>query len=291
MTLFIDLRASANGGIVADAATVWENGNLPVADREFAQRVYGRQVLFVMHGFNVDRASGVLSLSNWVQRCNLPASYLPVGVLWPGDSVYLPVIDYVYEGAEAIASGQLLAAFLNQNATGAIRRCFASHSLGARVLLETVRQLDRAPQQVFIMAGAIENDCFEREYADSAKRIGHIYTLASREDWVLEWAFPAGNLVGEIVMHGHPYDRTALGRNGPALPAPEGVNVTPWQIPDDWDYGHLDYLSHQLGPVVPFPVEQPGPATPEPVGNPDDAQNNAWKASWSAETVATLVTQ
>lgn len=288
MTLFIDLRASANGGIVADEATVWENGSLPVSHDEFAKRVYGRQVLFVMHGFNVDRESGVASLSNWTQRCNLPPSYLPVGVLWPGDSVYAPVVDYVYEGVEAIASGKLLARFLNLNATGATRMCFASHSLGARVLLETARHLDVPPYQVFIMAGAIENDCLEREYADSAKRIGRIYTLASHEDWVLEFAFPAGNLVGEIIMHGHPYDRTALGRSGPVLPAPEGVSVTPWQIPDDWDYGHLDYLSHQLGPIVPFPIEQPGDTTPPPF---PANRNDGWKASWSAETVATLARQ
>jgi hypothetical protein len=286
MTLFVDLRASANGGIVADTATVWENGNLPVPNGEFARRVYGRKVLFAMHGFNVDRESGVRSLSNWAARCNVPASWLVIGVLWPGDSVFAPIIDYVYEGVEAIASGKLLADFLNLNAPGMAGLCLASHSLGARVLLEATRRLDKAPDKIFIMAGAIENDCLQREYADAARRVGAICTIASREDAVLEWAFPAGNLVGEIIMNGHPYDRTAIGREGPLQPVPDDLSVTSWQVPDDWDYGHLDYLSHQLGPAVASPVPEPGDTTPPPF---PANQKDGWKASWSAETVATLV--
>jgi hypothetical protein len=287
MTLFVNLRASANGGIVAGEASAWDDGVSPVSAKDFANRVEGRDLLLATHGFNVDQQGGIKALSMWSQRCKLPDSCLFVGVLWPGDSRLHVVVDYVYEGVEAIASGKLLAAFLNQNATLAQSLSFASHSLGARTVLETVRGLDTRPRRVILMAGAIENDCLAREYADAAAKAEEIYVLASRSDAVLKWAFPAGNLIGEIIMHGHPYDRTALGRNGPARPLASGLQVGAWQIPDAWDYGHLDYLPKDvIGREAKLPVVAPGPQSQIPVDESDPA-NAGWKPAWSAGAVAT----
>jgi hypothetical protein len=290
MTLFINLRASANGGIVAAEAGAWDNGASYVSPQEFANRVEGRDVLFATHGFNVDQQSGIKALMMWSQRCKLPDSCLFVGVLWPGDSRLHILVDYVYEGVEAIASGKLLAHYLNQNAKRANSMSFASHSLGARTVLETVRGLDTKPRRMVLMAGAIENNCLEREYADAAAKTEETCVLASRSDAVLKWAFPAGNLIGEIIMHGHPYDRTALGRNGPARPIPSNLHVRAWQIPNGWDYGHLDYLpSNKIAPAFPLPIIAPGPNTHVPV-NEDDPASAGWKPAWSAGAVATQVT-
>ena len=291
MTMFIDLRASASGGIVADTASAWDDGTLSVTPEAFADRVTGRDVLFAVHGFNVDRQDGIDALSLWSQRCLLPDNYLFVGVLWPGDSRFLPIVDYTYEGVEAIASGKLLFRYLNQYAARAQSISFVSHSLGARTVLETVAGLrsDFKLRRVILMAGAIENDCLVREYADAAKKASEIYVLASRSDYVLEWAFPAGNLVGEIIMHGHPYDRTALGRDGPVRPTPSGLQVESWQIPDTWDYGHLDYLPKNIiRQAFPSLVGAPGPDTVVPVDENDPA-SEGWKPAWSASAVATQV--
>jgi len=179
MTLFVNLRASPNGGIVAGEASAWDDGALPVTAEEFARRVNGRDVLFATHGFNVDQQDGINALSLWSQRCKLPESSLFVGVLWPGDSTLLPVVDYVYEGVEAISSGKLLANYLNQNATQAQSISFVSHSLGACTVLETIRGLDVKPQRVILMAGAIENDCLVKEYADAAVKAVKIYVAYS----------------------------------------------------------------------------------------------------------------
>lgn len=289
MTLFINLRASPSGGIVAAEASAWEDGALYVGAADFARRVEGRDVLFATHGFNVDQQDGIKALSTWSQRCNLPDSCLFVGVLWPGDSSFLPFVDYVYEGVEAISSGKLLASYLNQNATRAQSISFASHSLGARTVLETVRALDTNPRRVILMAGAIENDCLDNEYADAAAKASEIYVFASRSDAVLEWAFPAGNLIGEIIMHGHPYDRTALGRSGPGKPIPSTQRGGTWQIPDGWNYGHLDYLPEdKIGPAFSLPVLAPGPDSGIPVDESDTA-NAGWRPAWSAGAVATQV--
>ena len=287
MTLFVNLRASANGGIVAGEATAWDDGTAPLTPAAFAARVEGRDVFFATHGFNVDQQRGINALSLWSQRCRLPDPGLFVGVLWPGDSTLLPFVDYVYEGVEAISSGKVLATYLNENAKQAQSISFVSHSLGARTVLETIRGLNAKPRQVILMAGAIENDCLAKEYADAAAKASKIYVIASRSDEVLKWAFPAGNLVGEIVMHGHPYDRTALGRDGPDRPLPSAMDIGSCQIPDGWQYGHGDYLPQAIiGAAFALPVAVPGPATGLPV-DPNDPVNAGWKPAWSAGTVAT----
>jgi len=289
VTLFVNLRASANGGIAAPNASAWDDGSLPVSPADFANRVAGREVLFVTHGFNVDQQDGIAALSLWSQRCKLPDSCLFVGVLWPGDSRFVPVVNYPFEGDEAITCGQKLADYLNANATRAQSLSFASHSLGARTMLEAVRGLDTNARRLIIMAGAIENDCLTREYADAAAKVAEIYVLASRSDDVLKLAFPAGNLLGEIFMHGDPYDRTALGREGPARPVPPNVHVEAWQIPDGWDFGHGDYLpSGKIADGFALPVAAPGPDTAVPVDENAPA-SAGWKAAWSASVVATQI--
>jgi hypothetical protein len=288
MTLFIDLRASGKGGIVADAAQAWDDGTVQVSAADFAQRVAGKDLLLATHGFNVDRQSGIESLSLWSQRSPLPPDGLFVGILWPGDSRFLPFVDYVYEGSEAISSGKLLAAYLNKNATLAQSLSFFSHSLGARAVLETIRGLNTKSRRAILMAGAIEDTCLAKEYADAAAKIEKICVVASVKDDVLKWAFPPGNLVGEIVMHGHPYDRTALGRSGPFRPLPADLNVITEQLPESWDYGHLDYLAQKpIGAafaVAPWPYDA-NASVPVDVMK---AENAGWKPAWSAASTTAL---
>jgi Alpha/beta hydrolase of unknown function (DUF900) len=274
--LFIDLRASAKGGIVADAAQAWVDGTTLVSEADFAGRLLGKDILLATHGFNVDRQGGIDSLSLWNRRCTLPSNALFIGVLWPGDSRFLPFVDYVYEGSEAISSGKLLATYLNKNSTLAQSLSFFSHSLGARTVLETIRGLNTKPRRAILMAGAIEDTCLAKEYADAAAKIGKICVVASVRDDVLKWAFPPGNLIGEIVMHGHPYDRTALGRSGPFRPLPPNLSVV-----------HLDYLAQKsMGPPFAVPLPIPNANDPIPV-DANDPNYAGWKPAWSAAGAVT----
>jgi hypothetical protein len=286
MTLFIDLRATPSGGICATEASLWDDGTQFVPNSEFASRVHGRDVILATHGFNVNRDHGVKALSSWNNSFQLSGSSLFVGVLWPGDSRFLPVIDYPMEGDEAIASGKLLASFINQHGAEAASISFVSHSLGARMVLEALSGLNFDARRLILMAGAIEDDCLVNEYQQAANKVQEIYVLSSRSDWVLEIAFPIGNPVGEIIMHGHPYFKTALGREGPAQPIPLEQRGGAWQIPDKWDYGHLDYLpGTSMGPSFPPPVAAPEANAGIPVAPAVDG----WKSSWSAGVVSTQV--
>lgn len=134
---------------------------------------------------------------------------------------------------------------------------FVSHSLGARMVLETIRQLHRRMRSLILMAGAIDDDCLTDEYQDAADNVDSISILASRSDWVLKFAFPSGNFLSGIISRGHPYWHAALGREGPATIS--GIHLHPgdWQIPDNWGYGHGDYLPGMPGIRMPPPVDLP----------------------------------
>lgn len=165
MALFLDLRAMPTGGFVADEVQVLDAGQRVLPPEVFAREVRGHDLLLATHGFNVSGQHGIRALGGWERLCGLPSPCLYVGVLWPGDSRFLPLLDYPVEGSVALDSGRLLARFLNRWATGAATISFSSHSLGARVLLETVGNLDRTVRTAVLMAGAIEADCLTREYA------------------------------------------------------------------------------------------------------------------------------
>lgn len=290
-TMFLDLRAIPSGGFVAHAVTVLgtiaPGGDTAV--QAFESRVRGRNIVLATHGFNVNSAKGSDELGQWASLCQLPSGWDFIGVLWPGDSQVMPILDYPMEGSVALASGQLLAQFLNAHAEGAASISLVSHSLGARAVLETVRLLNRRVRTLVLMAGAIEDDCLTKEYASAMKKVDNVQVVASRADWVLAAAFPLGNLLGEIVMHGHPYCREALGREGPHSVAGLQAQYQLWQIPDAWDYGHWDYLPKPMqGGTAPQAVQ--AMPLPMPVPSASDVPPSAvdgWSAAWSAAVIAT----
>ena len=282
MTLFIDLRATPSGGVPATEATLWDDGVKLLSLDEFKSRIRGLDLVLATHGFNVSRGDGVKALSLWSQAFALPGNALFIGVLWPGDSKFFPVISYPFEGDEAIASGRLLARFLNAQATHAASLSFVSHSLGGRTILEAVKNLQRKARRVVLMAAAIEDNCLEKEYQAAAANAEQIYTLASRKDRVLQFAFPLGNPVGQVVMHGHPYFEQALGREGPEHPIPSEQRGGAWQIPDGWKYGHGDYLPDKNSAAqFTVPIEPPRPTDKQP------SDKEEWESAWSASAVAT----
>jgi esterase/lipase superfamily enzyme len=137
MTWFLDLRADSVGGNPAAQVTVRKsvNPNQIINISQLVEEAKGRDVLFATHGFNVNRNDGILKLSEWESVLSLDDNTLYIGILWPGDSRWAPVIDYPFEGEEAITSAHLLAPFLNENFANTTSVSFSSHSLGARMVL------------------------------------------------------------------------------------------------------------------------------------------------------------
>jgi hypothetical protein len=246
--------------------------------------VRGREVFFAVHGFNVHQADGVAHLANWFDIMQI-GSAVPIGILWPGDCILPVFVDYVLEGNEAIQSGKLLASFLNTNFQTTVSLCFVSHSLGARVVLQTIDGLNKSfrIRRTLLMAGAIDDDCLTAEYKAAANKIDEISILASTRDEVLALAYPLGNPLQGIIDCGHPYYHAALGREGPRQTIPQ---VHPdWQIPVKFDYGHLDYIPGQpISPAFTLPIDIPTEEDPAPpTGTPPPlAGSKLWKPAWSA---------
>jgi hypothetical protein len=291
---FLSTRAQAVGGPVGsvkilDADRPGYSGDLTP---ELLAAIRGREVFFGTHGFEVNQADGISHLSYWFGNLQI-GSAVPIGILWPGDCVLPIFVDYIAEGREAIQSGQLLAAFLNANFTGAVGLCFASHSLGARVVLQTIAGLSATirVRRVLLMAGAIDNNCLTGEYSNACNKIEEISILASTQDDVLALAFPLGNPLQGIIDRGHPYYHEALGRGGPAEPYPPVPRLHPdWQIPANLNYGHHDYLPGQkLIASFPVAVDIPPDDGPNPpVGmSPQIIDPAQWKPAWSAAIATT----
>jgi hypothetical protein len=285
MTWFLDLRAqSAGGGVAADVAIYMDDTPASVGALEDAIR--NRDVLIATHGFNVNRQSGKQSLSCWEQWQSLPNTYVFVAVLWPGDSAWIPAVDYPIEGNEASKSGDLLASFLLRHLSTAASTSFVSHSLGARVILQTLRGIKDSlrTRNVLLMAGAIDDTCLSDEYKDVAQWVDRISVLSSHHDQVLALAFPLGNFLSGIVTRGSPYWHAALGREGPSSTLDGKVQVG-WQILNPWKYGHHNYLPH----LVPKDTHPALPAVLPAVESkiPDWATFDEWQCAWSAAILAT----
>ncbi len=287
MTPFLDVRlAPVGGGLAASVAifVLTDIGLYQTLDKSLLlNAVQGRNVLLATHGFNVNRPDGLASLSNWAGLLQLdpPSDFL--GILLTRDTNWAHGLDYPEEPRIADEAGQLIASFLDDNFGGAASVSFASHSLGARVVLETVSNMSLPVRRVILMAGAIGDNCLNTEFSAAASRIGQISVLASTQDEVLSAAFPVGNFLAGIIAEGHPWWRAALGHQGPASNKPGNV-LSPFEIPDDWQFGHGNYLQINPPPHPPIPI----PAVVPPNGTPMPAAGApGWQEAWSAAFAST----
>jgi pimeloyl-ACP methyl ester carboxylesterase len=292
MTRFLDCRMSSVGGELARIVAVnqWTSidGYTGLALADLQSAIQGRDVLIATHGFNVNRADGIACLSNWESLLQLPQSSVFVGLLWPGDSVWAHGLDYPEEPRIANEAGSLLASFIDDNFQGAASISFASHSLGARVVLATISHLRLPVRRVVLMAGAIDDNCLTTEFKAVAANIGSISILASKRDEVLSVCFPLGNFFAGIIAEGHPWWRAALGHCGPAKPWPASF-LAPFELPDNWSFEHGNYLQidKPSPPALPLPVNVPPQGSPFPELDPAGKPVQGWQEAFSSAFAST----
>ncbi|MGZ2454799.1 pimeloyl-ACP methyl ester carboxylesterase [Rhizobium ruizarguesonis] len=255
MTLFMNFRErSVAGGVkdptflegVAETATA---GLKVISDGAVVRRTARRDVLFATHGFNVSMAEGVCSLGRLEIALNLPESCEFIGILWPGD-FWIPAINYPFEGETATDCGRRLARYCDRNLRSASSISFITHSLGARLALQTAQVLKTKVRSICLTAAAVNSDCLTSQYARAFANSAVVSVLASHKDLVLKLAFPVGDAFADLFHSDHSPFRPALGYGGP--PSAVGATVPPWQIPDTAGYNHGDYLPPS-DRTAPFP--------------------------------------
>ena len=246
MTHFLNFRAAGVGGAAIDPYLLEGDGTADppalkaVPWAEVPGIFAGRNILFATHGFNVNYANGAKALGRLDAYLKLPDPNRFIGMLWPGDC-WLPVVDYPFEGDVAIDCGRRLAQFCNTWASSAQGFSFASHSLGARFVLQAIMGINGRVDTACLAAGAINCDCFTAEYAATLGRVATVSLLASRADHVLKIAYPLGDPIADLLHDDHTPFTPALGYGGPPTPAPAQI-LAPWQIAEACGYDHGNYL-------------------------------------------------
>lgn len=251
---FLDFRTRDVGGPVATTPVLYQDG-IRRGSGLGALPGHAGGLTFVVHGYNNDRAQGMASIAGFASAAAAAvpalAGTLLVGVLWPGDAIF-GFLSYPTEERDADATAAAFARELARTRLDAIPT-FVAHSLGCRVVLETIERLtrlhpDRAwVDQIVLMAGAVDNDCLGRRerYLRGATGALRVVTVASTADRVLQLAFPAGDWLTGIFSGG--YTRTALGRSGPAAEPRPPQATSPFQV-GAFGIGHGDYLGGDTPP-------------------------------------------
>jgi Alpha/beta hydrolase of unknown function (DUF900) len=218
------------------------------------------KITFLTHGFNVNRQQGTDSLLRMARALALQPDEALVAILWPGDH-WVRAASYSFEGNDADDSAAQLARYVNDVVTAGTELSFVSHSLGARVVMETIKRLSsRRVRQVCLLAAAIDDFSVAdpKEYFDATGRAQRVAVLASREDKVLKFAYPAGDVLQAFIFFWKDEIGLALGYHGPKAARRNAVPLQVYheQIPDERKSDHGHYL---LGPP-PLPGERPSVA-------------------------------
>lgn len=171
-------------------------------------------------------------------------------LFWPGDAAWglFDLVDFlVYPAAVGTARDAAPSLARHLRSMPTLRAVhFVAHSLGCRVVLETIDNLRRnggpVVGKVCLMAAAVPVFKVQSggDLADAMEHAGDVRILYSDDDAVLRYAFPPGQTVA---TGDEGFSPTALGRHRP----PPGIpgRIDPFDIDGA---GHGDYWGHSSRP-------------------------------------------
>lgn len=205
--LRLQLRALPEGGsLLNQVYEIWRAGIVPIRQNE---------LLVLVHGFNnhegeaeeaykAQRSRQVARLDKSVSTQALDD--LLGDLFWPGDAAWPGPVDWfdflIYSHAVGVAKDAAikLVEYIRTK-PGLLVVHFLGHSLGCRLVLETIKQLLDAsgPQigQVCLMAAAVPTfkTCPGGDLYDALGATKSLLVLFSPGDWVLRGAFPPGQTI------------------------------------------------------------------------------------------------
>jgi hypothetical protein len=197
-------------------------------------RLTDSRIIILVHGFNVDLEGAQETYKEFQKKLRVQVAPVPlgrygtfVGFYWPGDhqSWALSVPTFPVRIPVAEEAGQQLAKFVRRYLRQDQEVFFIAHSLGCRVVLETLYAIaDREEDSgiktravvrgAFLMAGAVPYDlCEDGELFKRRDPNLRDWVIHSVNDQVLAKAFPGGSWAagegrGEAIgRHGWPPER------------------------------------------------------------------------------------
>ena len=223
--LTISLRLSPTGGDVAHSPDLTTIKSMRTKS----------MLLLLVHGYNNTRTEAQASFSAFLdiqrelygaQTLNeLPSDRDLAQVFWPGDgwgvlgpAYYSAALGHAEEAAPVLAD---VLEQLGRSSGGALTVEFVGHSLGCRLVLETMKQLERSTAvtlgRVAFMAAAVPVQFLE-DVNHSPSLVDEFQwmsehgalSLYSPDDLVLAGAFPAGETIS---LSEHSFFPLALGHN------------------------------------------------------------------------------
>lgn len=208
------------GGVLSQVFVAGSTANFPRAE-----------LLILVHGFN-NHQEEAQEAYRWFRRgqeSRLAADDkrrledLLADSFWPGDANWIGPLDkldflvYPVAVGHALTTAQRFAAYLADRTDAHVLH-FIGHSLGCRVVLETIRELRGLEGgsrigKVCLMAAAVPTSMVMHggELADAMSTPTHLRVLYSADDLVLEFAFPPGQAISGS---GEGFFPTAIGRYG-----------------------------------------------------------------------------
>ena len=244
---FRDERQDRGGPVMGGRLERLANGEPPLyGDAACGALVAEPRVTFLLHGFNVSLSDGTGSLIHFANLLHGVDGGL-VATVWPGDSV-LGGISYSFEGTAADDTAIELERFVSDHLVPGPPVSFASHSLGARVVLSAMRRLSRrgiAVEQVCLLAPAVDDDSLAQAgvYRGGVEDATRVAVVHSTKDRVLELLYPAGDWLQAFAFFWRDQPGLALGYHGPraAGPLPVPANVIQEAV-GQYGVDHGDYL-------------------------------------------------
>lgn len=221
------------------------------------------RVAVLVHGYNNDAASASRAYAAFaaaLDRVHALAWWPTARFYWPGDKPWpaIGALSYPAEIGVAKRAARELAAFLTTlrgPGDGPVEVAFVTHSLGGRLVLETLALMKDAPRVPVVslaclMGAAVPIDRVDRGGAlrAAAEFIGRAAVFHSEHDAVLRWAFRLGQFAA-----GEGFGARAVGRFGEPR---RGL----WAVSMPTRHGHGDYweardcaeeVARQLGAAPP----------------------------------------
>jgi hypothetical protein len=191
--------------------------SMAVPQADFLQALAGKRATVLIHGYNNEELDVLKSYSTIDAQMRLlgflggsGAAYdALVGFVWPGGALG---VSFPFARQRAIEAAPRFARVLMNLQSAGIVIDLNTHSLGAHVTLEALRDTPPLVRNAWNFASAVDNESIEvsERYYGASQRCGRFFVFHSKNDPVLRIWYRIGDLWD--------FD-TALGYSGPEDPA------------------------------------------------------------------------